>query len=90
MNKTASRECHIFIVKILNKIKSVNITVFVVPHDIFAAILPKHHCLNHVYSGPDAAMLYHNVIKIGKYIHALFKSKVMAELSILMNVKICP
>ena len=68
VNETASSECQVFTVRILNRMKSVNITVFVVPHDVFAAILPKHHCLNHVYSGEDAAMLHRDVIKIGKQI----------------------
>ena len=68
VNETASLECQVFTVRILNKMKSVNVTVFAVSHDVFAAILPRHHCLNHAYSGPDEAMLYRDVIKIGKNI----------------------
>ena len=66
-NESASLKCQVFIVRTLNKRKSVNVTVLMVPHDVFTAIFPKSHCLAHVYSGPDAAMMHRNVISIGKH-----------------------
>ena len=65
--KNASSKCIVFTVRALNKTKSVNVTVFMVPHDVLGAILPKYHCLDYIYCGPDAIMLHRTVIKIGKF-----------------------
>ena len=64
--KNDSSKCGMFTVRTLNKTKSVNVTVFMVPHDVLSAILPKYYCLDYVYCGPDAVMLHRQVIKIGK------------------------
>ena len=56
----------------------VNVTVFMVPHEIFAEFNPKHDCLDHVYYGPDEAILDQKVIKIGKQIVVLLKSEVVS------------
>ena len=66
-NDTASSKCQVFTVRVMNKLKSVNATVFMVPHDTFPASFLNNHSFQHVYSGPDEAMLNRNVIKIGKY-----------------------
>ena len=64
--KNASSKCSLFTVRALNKTKSVNVAVFLVPQDVLGAVLPKYHGLDYVYSGPDAVMLHRSVILIGK------------------------
>ena len=66
-NVRASSKCPVYTGRALYNMKSVSVTVFMVPHDAFAANFPRKHCFHHVYSGPDAAMLNRKVIKIGKH-----------------------
>ena len=66
-HETASWRCQVFTVRQLTKRKSVNVTVFMVPHETLLAIVPKKHCLNYVYCGPDEAMMHRNVVKMGKH-----------------------
>ena len=66
-NKSAFSMYKVFTIKELNNMKSVNATAFMVPHEAFSAIFPKAYLLNHVYWGPDAAMLNRSVTKIGKH-----------------------
>ena len=65
-HKNASSKCSLFTIRTLNKTKSVNVTVFVVPHDVLGAIWPKYHNLGYVYCGPDAVMLHRIVNIVGK------------------------
>ena len=65
--RNVSSKAPVFTVRTLNKTKSVNVTVFMVPHDVLSTILPKYRCLDYVYCGPDAVMLHRNVVKIGKH-----------------------
>ena len=66
-NESASWKCQVFTVRTLNKRKSVNVTVFIVPHEVLIAIVPKKYCLDYVFFGPDAAMMHRDVFKIGKF-----------------------
>ena len=70
--KNASSKCSLFTIRTLNETKSVNVTVFVVPHDVLGAIWPKYHSLNYVYCGPDAVMLHRSVNIIGKSAFVIF------------------
>ena len=63
----ASSKCQVYSIRTLNKMKSVSVTVLMGPHDVFAGIFSSSHCFNHVYSGPDDAMLNRSVIQIGKH-----------------------
>ena len=69
-----SSKCEVFSVRTLNKIKSVNIAVFMGQHDVFDGVFPWSHCFNHVYSGPDDAMLNRSVIQIGKHKFCIIKN----------------
>ena len=64
--KNASSKYPLFTVRTLNKMKSVDVTVIMVSHNVIGGILPKYHGLDSVYSGPDAVMLHRSVIIIGK------------------------
>ena len=70
--KNASSKCPVFTVRTLNKTTSVNVTVFMVPHDVLGTILPKYHGLDYVYCGPDAVMLHRSVIIIGKNVFVFY------------------
>ena len=65
-NETALLKYQAFSIRTLNKRKSVNVTAFMVPQEVLLTILPKKHCLDYVYSGPDEAMMHRDVIRIGK------------------------